>query len=169
MQTRKHQAGNGSKMPIELIDPAGVLAAHGRIAIEGLATCRLIAAWLHQVRAARGLPQASPQGLWAALTSGQRAGRKWTATPASTGGHTPGDRAWREIVGLRNAFAAAHQLAQLDLVVAVAGAERMPAEEEIAALVAGLAFAAEHIRTGRRKGRAAWREQNEALRQLPAK
>jgi hypothetical protein len=111
---RKAKVANGAAAPVELIDVVGVLAAHGLLEPELTLIARLLAAWLRQVQRAFHLSQASPTALWAALTSGQRAGQ-WV--PLS---NTPGcDRALLRLAELYEHFGQLGQLPQLALVMRV--------------------------------------------------
>jgi hypothetical protein len=78
---------------------------HELLVDEELVALRMLADWLRQLRVAFGLRQASPGGLWAAITSGPGIGT--IAMPASAGGDarcsawascsttSPGSTSWR--------------------------------------------------------------------------
>ena len=76
LRSRKLKAANGSGVPVELVDVAGVLHANELIIDEELVLLRLrlLAGWLNQVRVGLGLRQGNPSGLWAAITSGTSLG-----------------------------------------------------------------------------------------------
>jgi hypothetical protein len=72
---RKARVANGSGEAVELVDVVGILNAHDLLDTELTLIARLLASWLRMVQRAFGLPAGSPAGLWAVLTSGQRAGQ----------------------------------------------------------------------------------------------
>jgi hypothetical protein len=116
LRVRKHRIANGSEVPVELVDVGGILAAHHLIDAEELATLRLLAGWLRQLQRAFHLSRASPEGLWAAITSGTGSGG-WRAL--NPGG---GDRALFRLAELYAHFAALDQLDRLALCLGVAAA-----------------------------------------------
>jgi hypothetical protein len=75
LQRRKRAVANDSAVTPELIDVAGALLCHNLITPEQLLLLRLLSAWLHRVRAAFGIPAASPSALWSAITTRQRVGQ----------------------------------------------------------------------------------------------
>jgi hypothetical protein len=123
---RKRRAANGGGSAVELVDISGILHAHGLVDIDQIMVLRMIEEWLRRVRIARGINPASPGGLWAAIVSGQRGSRKWTVPVTSPSRRTGGDMAWFRIVQLHNAFAAAHELDRLALLMNVAAGDRAP-------------------------------------------
>jgi hypothetical protein len=154
MATRKQQAANGGPGSVELIDGIGILHAHGLVDLDGLMVLRALEVWLRRVRRARGLPDASPGGLWEAITSGQGATRKWTVPITDPNRRTAGDRAWRYLVRIRNAFAEVHQLETLALVMSVAAGDHRPSDHvELVALHHGVDMVRGLIRRGRRLSR----------------
>ena len=145
---RKARVANGSAVPVELVDTAGILLAHHLIETEELLILRLVASWLHQVRVAFGLPAGSPGGLWAAITTGQRGGG-WAATLSATskGG---GDRALFRLAELYAHFAGLAQLDRLALVMRIAAGETAPANRRtLGELCTGLQVVANLQRHGR--------------------
>jgi len=147
---RKARVANGSAVPVELVDTAGILLAHHLIEPEELLLLRLVASWLHQVHVAFGLPAGSPGGLWAAITTGQRGGG-WAATllPTSKGG---GDRALFRLAELYAHFAELGQLERLALVMQIADGEVRPTNAHaLAELRAGLQTVMALQRRGRQR------------------
>lgn len=145
---RKARAGNGSAAPVELVDIPGILRAHELIEAKELAVLRLLAGWLHQLRVAFGLPAASPGGLWAALLSGQRAGRY---SLVSGTGRTGGDRAAFRLNELYRHFAALGALDQLALVLRTAEGLGWPGDARaLTELRTGLGIIIDLQRRGRR-------------------
>jgi hypothetical protein len=147
---RKARVANGSAVPVELVDTAGILLAHHLIEPEELLILRLVASWLRQLRVAFGLPAGSPGGLWAAITTGQRGGG-WAATLSaiSKGG---GDRALFRLAELYEHFAELGQLERLALVMQIAAGEARPTNAHaLAELRAGLQTVMALQRRGRQR------------------
>jgi hypothetical protein len=148
LQRRKLTVANGSPVPVELVDISGILLAHSLITPEEMVVLRLLADWLRQLRRGLGLSQASPGGLWAAITSRTAIGS--AAMPAPFGG----DRALFRLIELHAHFDALGRPELLALVMRVAAAETAPANARTLDLVReGLRIIGDLIRRGRR-GRA---------------
>jgi hypothetical protein len=119
LRIRKIRIANGSAAPVELVDIVGVLFANELIVEEELIQLRLLADWLRQLCVGLGLRQASPGGLWAAITSG--AGIVGMISAAHGG-----DRALFRLVQLFDYFTAIDQLELLRFIIAVAANETHP-------------------------------------------
>ena len=147
LRIRKLKAANSSsEVPVELVDVGGILAAHYLIDEEELATLRLVAGWLHQVQRAFALSSASPNGLWAAILSGNR-GAKWA--PLAPGG---GDAALFRLAQLNHHFIELDQRNRLALCMGVAAGEIWPANRRaLLELRAGLQTTASLQKRGRRR------------------
>ena len=76
-------AANGSAVTPELIDVAGVLAAHELLEPAELMLLRQLSTWLYQVRAAFGLRTGGVGGLWAAIVAGGSVGHRVANGPGS--------------------------------------------------------------------------------------
>lgn len=147
---RKARLGHDSEAPVELVDVAGALRAHGLIDAEELATVRLVAEWLRSVAKALHLSRASPTGLWAAIMSGNRGGG-WR--PLNPGG---GDAALFRLSQLYRHFTELDQLGRLVLCIEVADGQTWPATQgELLELRAALAAIASLQKHGRRSAPAA--------------
>jgi hypothetical protein len=146
---RKARVANGSAEAVELRDVPGILAAHDLITAEELTQLRELGVWLRALARAYRIGQASPGGLWDALTSG--AGfTGWFAPPATDGSKSPADRAAVRLAELFQHFAELR--VQLALVLRVASAEGCPADTAaLAELRAGLRIIMELQRRGRRR------------------
>jgi hypothetical protein len=143
---RKVRVANGSKASVELIDVIGILAANEIIVDEELIVLRMLADWLHQLRVALGLRQASRGGLWAAITSGPGIGT--IIMPAPPGG----DRALFRLGELFEHFTEIDQLEVLRLMIKIAGNEAHPENaHELARLHEGLRIVMHLQRQGRRR------------------
>jgi hypothetical protein len=148
LQRRKLAVGNGSPVPVELVDISGILLAHDLITPEEMVVLRLLSDWLRQVRIAFGLKLGSPGGLWEAITSGTGLGS--AAMPAPTGG----DRALFRLIELHAHFDALGRPELLTLVMRVASAETAPANVRTLDLVReALRIIGELIRRGRGRQR----------------
>jgi hypothetical protein len=141
---RKIRVANGSAVPVELVDVAGVLAANELIVDEELVALRMLADWLRRLRVALQLRQASPGGLWAAITSGAGIGTIAMSVPVG------GDRALLRLGELFAHFTAIDQLEVLRLVIRIAGHEAHPANAfELARLRYGIQLVMHLQRRGR--------------------
>lgn len=148
------RVANGSGTPVEIVDTIGVLHAHGLIDLEAVMTLRLVATWLKRVRRARGLSNASPDGLWEAIVSGQAGAKRWTAPITEPNRRTPGDQAWWRLVQIHNHFAELRQLDQLALVMRIAAGDHCPANRsELLELQVRTQQIAELMRRGKRRTR----------------
>jgi hypothetical protein len=149
---KKRIAANGSGGTVEVIDIGGILAAHNLIDVDQHMTLRLLETWLMRIARARGLSSASVGGLWGAILSGQGSSRHWTIPITAPDERTAGDMAWFRIATISNAFAEAHQLERLNLLMAVAGGDCSVANRhELAELHAAIGIVAELLRQGRRR------------------
>jgi hypothetical protein len=146
LRIRKLKAANSSEVPVELADPAGILAAHYMICADELATLRLLTGWLRNVQHVFGLPRGSPDGLWTAILSGNR-GAKWA--PLNPGG---GDAALFRLAQLHVYFGQLDQRDRLALCMGIAAGELWPADRRaLRELRAGLQTIASLQKRGRRR------------------
>jgi hypothetical protein len=144
---RKTIVNNGSPVPVELIDVIGVLAANELIVDEELVALRLLADWLRQLRVAFNLRQASPGGLWAAITSGTGLGSVTMPGPS-----IGGDRALFRLAELFAHFTEIDQLELLRLIIRIAGNEAHP---ENVHQFARLRYGVQLVMNRQRRGRTA--------------
>jgi hypothetical protein len=147
---RKVAVANGSAAPVELVDVVGVLFANELITDEELVVLRMLADWLRRLRVALGLRQASPGGLWVAITSGTGIGTIAMPTPVG------GDRALFRLGEVFEHFTAIDQLELLLLIIRIASNEAAPENAfELARLRYGVQILMHLQRRGRHTARSA--------------
>jgi hypothetical protein len=148
LRTRKLRVTR--RIDLELT-PLGALTGNGLLDVDEQIALRLVETWLLRARRARSLrANASSQGLWEALLSGQGLVRGWPDFGRDPARRTLGDAAWWRLTQLHDHFARYRAGARFALVCRVAGGEAGPADPaELAALKAGLAMVGEYLRTSR--------------------